>query len=212
MEVKMYNVGGIPIMLYNTDRVVTAKEYETIIMHTYSAHMYNDVATPGLITECHYILEEQNMEELKSFCQLYLDKYVKETLCITDQFIITNSWATRNPIGATHHAHNHPNSIFSGVYYLDAESSEVTFEFESTISKYFRFTYNCSELNGFNSNSLTLSPRTGDFLIFPSWINHKVSANTGSNDRTVLAFNSFVSGKIGTPDTNTFINLNTSNH
>lgn len=211
MEATIYNVGGIPIMLYNTGRIVTDKEYETIIMHDYSAHMYKDTSTPGLITKSHYVLEHKDLIDIKLFCKQYLDKYVKETLCITNEFVITNSWFTRNPTGASHHSHNHPNSIFSGVYYLDADTSDVTFEFESTISKHFRFNYECSELNGFNTNSITLSPRTGDVLIFPSWILHKVSPNTGSTDRLVLGFNSFVTGELGCVDINTYLNLNTKN-
>jgi uncharacterized protein (TIGR02466 family) len=125
--------------------------------------------------------------------------------------MITNSWFTRNPTGASHYAHNHPNSIFSGVYYLDAEASDVTFEFECTISKNFKFIYDCSVLNEYNSNNLTLSPRTGDVLIFPSWIWHKVSPNTGSTDRLVLGFNSFVTGELGRVDVDTYLNLNTKN-
>lgn len=211
MENKIFNVGGIPIMLYKTGRIVTNKEYETIIMHDYSAHMFKDEATPGLISKSHYVLEHPDLVDLQIFCKAYLDSYVKDTLAITNEFIITNSWFTRNPTGASHHAHSHPNSIFSGVYYLDAESSHVTFDFENTFSKNFKFSYNYSEANDFNSTSLTVSPRTGDVLIFPSWINHKVSPNTGNTDRMVLGFNSFVTGDLGCVDINTYVKFNTEN-
>jgi len=208
---KLFNVGGIPIMLYNTNRIVTDKEYETIIMHDYSAHMFKDEATPGLITKSHYVLNHPDLVDVKTFCKSYLDKYINETLCITNEFIITHSWFTRNPTGASHHAHSHPNSIFSGVYYLDAEHAEVTFEYENTFSKSFDFRYNYSAINEFNSRSLTLEPRTGDVLIFPSWIKHKVSENSGATDRMVLGFNSFVTGNLGDTDINTYLNLDTKN-
>lgn len=208
---KLFNVGGIPIMLYNTNRVTTDKEYETVIMHDYSTHMFKDEVTSGLITKSHYVLDHPDLIDVKTFCKSYLDKYINETLCITNEFIITNSWCARNSTGASHHSHNHPNSIFSGVYYLDAKSSDVKFEFANTFSKLFNFKYNYSKLNEFNCDSLTVSPRTGDLLLFPSWINHKASKNTGHSDRMVIGFNSFVTGDIGDNDINAFVNLDVKN-
>jgi uncharacterized protein (TIGR02466 family) len=208
---KLFNVGGIPIIWYNTNRITTDKEYDTIVMQDWGAHMYMNTETPGLVSKAYYVLEQPELVDLKTHCQSYLDRYINEVLSITNDFMITHSWLTKNPNGATHHSHNHPNSIFSGVYYLDAESSEVTFQFDTVFSKDFKFLYNYKESNEFNCKELTVSPRTGDMLIFPSWINHKVSKNIGSNDRIVIGFNSFVTGVLGTTDIHQYLNLDIKN-
>jgi hypothetical protein len=147
---KLFNVGGIPIMWYSTNRITTDKEYDTIVMQDWGAHMYMNAETPGLVSKAYYILEQPELVDLKTHCQTYLDRYINEVLSITNDFIITNSWLTKNPSGASHHSHSHPNSIFSGVYYLDAESSEVTFEFDTVFSKDFNFVYNYKDINEFN--------------------------------------------------------------
>ena len=203
--------GGFPIMVYKSEHILTNKEYEVLISREYSYYMRKDVPTSGSITTEHYVLDNPELAKIKKDIENHLHNYTWALMKINNPFIITNSWCTRNPKGTTHHKHTHPNSIFSGVYYADAESSDITFSWPTTFSKNFNFQYDYWAHNEYNSEQYVLSPRSGDIVIFPSWIDHSVSENTGDNDRIVIGFNSFVTGELGTTDINTYVNLDTKN-
>ena len=44
-----------------------------------------------------------NEDEIKDFCKASVDIFVKEVLQSTDNLMITQSWANKNPKGSIHH-------------------------------------------------------------------------------------------------------------
>jgi len=205
MNPTVHSLGAIPIAIYKTENFLTDDE-KNYIMNSLSYREINESGT-NYITNDSYVLTDTNLLNVRSKCQQYLEKYTKELLKIANDFQITNSWCVKSPTGGSHHAHPHPNSIYSAVYYVEATSADVIFEFEALYSYYHRFQYIHIENNEFNATKFKVSPRTGDLLIFPSWIMHQVTENTSKEDRVVLAFNSFVSGLLGSSLKNTMLNL-----
>jgi len=151
------------------------------------------------LSENKFVLESQDLERFKQFLQQQIDEYAQNVCGVSDKFYITNSWIARNPTGIDHHRHNHPNSIFSGVYYLKANenTAPITLHAESPIFKKFLLDYHYKEYNLFNSNDWSFPVKTGSLIIFPSWVDHSSSVNESPHDRTLLGFNSFVRGKFG---------------
>jgi len=149
-----------------------------------------------------YVLDLPGLENLKSFLKSKLNYYAHNIVGVKKQnFYITNSWTTRNKLGEKHHSHRHPNSMLSGVFYLEADgNSPLEISHRSRIFEDFRFLFEHDEMNMYNSSSWKGLVKTGSLIIFPSWLVHEAHENTSMIDRRVLGFNSFVEGVFGTKD------------
>ena len=216
MSETIYSIRATPIVLYKTTEEITTKEYVDILSMDYQQPHYdptNNADDFHRITEDAFILEHPALINIKNTCIKYFSKYIKEVLMLNDNFVITNSWIIRCPKDSKHHLHTHPNSIFSAVYYINADqkSSDMIFYYDTTYDTNHKFTYNINEHNQYNSNKLKISPITGDFLIFPSYLEHNVTPNINDNERIILSFNSFLTGIVGSSQEKTYLNLETKN-
>jgi uncharacterized protein (TIGR02466 family) len=145
------------------------------------------------------LLDYAELNQCKQICQDHLDIYIKNTLDCKQQFYITNSWIARSKPGEKHHVHFHPNSIISGVLYLQAAKNcgDLILHHKSSLRNNFDFSYDLNSYNIFNSQTWRYSVTTGNILIFPSWVNHSVEENFSDQDRIILGFNTFVRGTFG---------------
>jgi len=93
-----------------------------------------------------------------------------------------------------HKLHAHPNCIISGCFYLDipVNSSNILFKDPRDYHKYYQLEYN---LNDGQGDANCLNPdiikevKTGDFLMWNSWLEHEVLPNKIDLPRTTLVFN-----------------------
>jgi len=111
-----------------------------------------------------------------------------------DKIKISQMWANKSTLHQWHHSHNHPNSILSGILYVNGTSGNTWFSRKNdydVAKKYFV----CLP----NSGSLIykVKPEIGTLLIFPSSLIHSVDENMNNEDRITVSFNTFFSGKIG---------------
>lgn len=143
------------------------------------------------------ILNFPELADFKTLMQSYVDYYTKTILKITNNFVITDSWSTRTPPNCFHHEHRHPNSIFSGVYYSEIAGGMIELAVPRQFSKDFNFGYDYSGFDSVNASHWAIPTTPGTLIIFPSWINHMVKPNESNSDRRVIAFNTFVTGKLG---------------
>ena len=192
---------GTPIFMY--DEYSNVKE-----IHDTSTEQLNLIENMGgnfSSTETN-ILELESYKTIKDRIIAGLNEYVNDVMHIESrhEFYITQSWLNVNPPGSEHHRHNHSNSLISGVYYIDAdENNGITFisQNTSTITNNTTLQINVSEYTTANSNSWYLPIKPNDIIYFPSSTLHEVSANTSDKNRISLAFNCFVKGHFGNPQT-----------
>ena len=150
---------------------------------------------------------------IKKECEKQLKCYTKEVLCIKQDFYITNSWITKKSLKSgykTHHKHSHPNSIFSGVFYLDVEDGndqKLFFRGKPGFLDTFNFDYDYSDFNMFNSRTYWLPVNVGTCIIFPSQVFHWVDEIKTGGERIVMGFNCFVKGKFGGNGYSTDLNI-----
>jgi len=105
---------------------------------------------------------------------------------------ILNMWINVNSAKDYHTSHIHPNSIFSGVYYINApvNSGNIWFENPSLDKmQYDWLDFYKEKFNEVNSENFFMSSLTGRLLLFPSWLKHSVSANLSKSHRIALSFN-----------------------
>jgi uncharacterized protein (TIGR02466 family) len=145
------------------------------------------------------ILETKEMENLKKEMLFMInDFYDKVFSPVNREEIspyITQSWLNWTSPGQSHHKHNHPNSILSGVLYIDADDKHdrITLYNEN----YNTIRFEPKDTNVFNANSGHVIVKTGSVVIFPSNVWHSVDTKAGNNLRISLAFNTFVKGTFG---------------
>ena len=193
IDTKIAYIFPTPVYTSNLNRPLTKKEKNLI-----EKSKINPVKNEGNITSAdNYILKRKEFSQLKKDLDLYVKDYF-EKIVSTDNSIqpyITQSWLNYTETNQFHHKHEHPNSLVSGVFYIDCvDEDKITFfkkDYYSTI------TFTVKTYNEFNSTSWWFPVKTGDIILFPSSLTHMVETKQGTNTRTSLAFNVFVKGTVG---------------
>jgi uncharacterized protein (TIGR02466 family) len=152
------------------------------------------------------VLEDSGLQALKEFIKEQLSIYLHEVIGLSEdaRFRITQSWTNLNPTGTSHHMHKHPNSIVSGVLFVEGESCPLTLVRDSGIfgSFSFRFKKGKSSLE-----RLKIENEEGRLILFPSALRHEVEANSSAKLRYSLAFNTFFTGECGNKNKLTYLKV-----
>jgi len=193
-----------PIIKTNIGREWTEKEKDFISYH--SENTYNNMG--NTTSNDRYVL---NAPEAKGFSDLIsegIKEYVEKVICPKHplEFYVTQSWLNFTKTGQYHHTHEHPNSIISGVLYIDADEEKDKILFHNPI-KYRQISIPTKEWNWFNSQTWFFQVKTGDMILFPSSLTHNVETKDGNNTRCSLAFNVFAKGYIGEEEQLTALHL-----
>jgi uncharacterized protein (TIGR02466 family) len=145
-----------------------------------------------------YILNQPVMADIKKVLDEYVIEYYTNIMCVKDKVkpYITQSWINYTKPGEYHHRHAHPNSLVSGVLYLDSNKDKDKIMFYSS-DAYKRIKPDIATWNLYNSESWWFPVGTGNLVMFPSELQHMVEQKEGKNLRTSLAFNTFIRGDIG---------------
>jgi len=146
------------------------------------------------------VLDAGELSNLKEFIDENLLIYKKELLRIKDsnEIYVTQSWVNRSQSGQFHPKHKHPNSIVSGVIYLDEDSDDdlPPIRFHRS-HEMFPLDFHFDDLNEFNASCRTFEPLQGLLILFPSLLEHDVESNQSDRMRTSLSFNTYVRGVVG---------------
>lgn len=145
-----------------------------------------------------YILNEPELLELKELlllnAQNFIDELYKPKYDI-DTYI-TQSWLNYNSSTDFHHKHSHPNSLISGVYYVEntsVDNGKIYF-----YSDRYRQVYTEPiEHNIYNSVEWWINATPGQLLLFPSYLTHSVEPVSFHETRISLSFNTFARGLFG---------------
>jgi uncharacterized protein (TIGR02466 family) len=106
--------------------------------------------------------------------------------------VITEAWININGKGHFNYSHDHPGSLFSAVYYVKGGTDKGELELKTPITPH---TYTISNemvggFNAFTGHAMVIPPVTGDLVIFPSWLLHRVNISRSDEPRISIAFNS----------------------
>jgi len=142
-----------------------------------------------------YILENKKLNNLKKYLTHKVQDYVYKHFQIKEniEVYITQSWSNYNNKKERHHRHLHPNSIISGVYYVQGKAPIILHR-KSSI---FALDFQIKNFNIANSNTWLFDTNPNDLILFPSTLEHSVEPNENDETRISVAFNTFVKGKIG---------------
>lgn len=110
---------------------------------------------------------------------------------------VTTMWSIINPPGNGNRAHVHPNSMWSGVYYVQAPENAGKIEFVDprTIMIMNQPKYEAKKKRNRDTwTKINFKPVPGRMIIFPAWLYHGVDTNLAKEtgraaNRIILSFN-----------------------
>jgi uncharacterized protein (TIGR02466 family) len=103
---------------------------------------------------------------------------------------ISNMWININPTGGFNRPHIHPESLFSGVYYVDSNENDGCIVFKHpAINHQYHIKGEIDRYTNFTSSVYRVTPMKGKLVIFPSWLEHYVEPNITDTNRISISFN-----------------------
>ena len=110
-----------------------------------------------------------------------------------------NMWANINPPGGLNNPHLHPNSLFSGVYYVKSQpkSGRLKIYDPRSTSQMVMPIRKPGNPGRDMWRDATLDPVIGRIIMFPSWLWHSVEENQSDDIRISVSFNFIQEGMNG---------------
>jgi uncharacterized protein (TIGR02466 family) len=203
-EATINGIFPVPIYMSKLDRKLTKKELSFVDKSKKNSHNNEG----NIVSNNNYILNEKPFLNLKKELDLRVKDYFKKVISSTDAVTpyITQSWLNFTETNQYHHKHAHPNSIVSGVFYINCHEELDKIKFFNT--EYKTIKLEVKDWNLWNSETWWFTVKTGDVIMFPSSLTHMVENKEGTNTRISLAFNVFIKGTIGNNENLTELILN----
>ena len=193
MKLDILKIFPTALMTFGLGRAFTKEELDCVN----SQELGFSIGNEGSYN--HRVLEDPAMKDIKKFVQDALNQYFEEIYSPARpeevRLKLTQSWTNVTEPGENHHQHYHPNSVISGVIYINADIDSDEIVFSNTKETVWEFVV--KNKNAFNSRQYHLPVATGFMVLFPSQMFHGVPETTSKTPRISLAFNSFFEGKFG---------------
>lgn len=187
-QTQTVNLWSTPVQLMGVD-TSSAPDLSTV---EYEPARSNSVSTNT------QILEQPEWQSLKEWAHHTICTYAYTQLAITCEWQIVNSWIARTLPGQSHHTHDHPNSILSGVIYLRTEPSEIHFHGQPGALQGARLEYPVDRRTETNSTTWVQPVEQGVSIVFPSHVQHSVPPNRTNTTRIILGYNAWPRGRFST--------------
>ncbi len=194
MESNIHGIFPTPIYISKLDRSLT--EEELLFVNQIKSDVYKNEG--NVTSNDNYILNNEAFKNLKEELDLRVQDYFTKIVSPANDITpyITQSWLNYTETNQFHHKHQHPNSLVSGVFYINCDEKFDKIKFYKN-DIYQTIKPQIKDWNLWNSETWWFSVNTGDVILFPSSLTHMVETKEGDNTRISLAFNVFIKGTIG---------------
>ena len=193
MEATINGIFPTPIYISKLNRELTPLELKFVEKSKKDSHNNEG----NITSNNNYILNEKPFTNIKKELDLKVQDYFNKIICPANNITpyITQSWLNYTETNQYHHKHQHPNSLVSGVFYINCDDKFDKIKFFN--DRYQTIKPEVKDWNIWNSETWWFSVKTGDVILFPSSLTHMVENKEGTNTRISLAFNVFIKGTVG---------------
>jgi uncharacterized protein (TIGR02466 family) len=180
-----------PVLRNRVERKFTHDELELvkqISLHTYKNDGNN-------ISNNDQILEHPTFVGLKEIITSHLELYIQSVYKPKHNLTpyITKSWLNYTKPGGFQQEHYHAGSFLSGVLYINAVKDNDEIAFRDDTKEWIAI--EPKTVDNLNAKTWWFGVETGDIIIFPSNLMHRVDVTKSNETRISLAFNSFLKGR-----------------
>ena len=137
-----------------------------------------------------------NMHELPQFKKLVnmlydCQKTIYEQEYYESEPFLGNMWANINPPGGSNRAHQHPNSLWSGVYWIKTPKNcgQLKIDDPRSVACMTRPRQKDTKKPDRLWRETHYEPIAGRCIMFPSWLMHCVDPNESNDIRISVSFN-----------------------
>ncbi len=200
------NMNSVPVLVTElaNDEKINFKEYNTLV-NLEMTKRESEKLYSTLLSKSSNILDNSDLARIKKIKKKYVDKYLKDILGISSNFILTSSWLTMNHNGSAHERHSHGNVMISSVlYFCENLSDEPMSNFYISqqglkhIFHNFQFEFDIKSFNEYNSPSLNVPTKTNLLVVFPGWLLHGSEPMNKNTKRYCIGSNYFLNDHVGT--------------
>jgi len=180
--------------LITSELVEAAKSMER------SPNSHNEVSTENRIFANSLLYLSSRQAGLLDFILPKLEEYYEQALgakvgsSLNPQ--ITQSWLTYSHKGEKMHGHRHPNSLVSGVFYINAVEGVDNIIFTKD-QPYQHLDWYPEPTSQYSGTEYIVPVKSGDLLLFKSDVHHHFNEVQHNEERISLAFNSWLHGTLG---------------
>ena len=138
-------------------------------------------------TDMHLRPEYKNLVDMLYEAQ----RTIYEQEHLDSEPFLGNMWANINPPGSMNRSHQHPNSLWSGVYYVKApkNSGHLKVDDPRNSASMIRPKQKPGQLPPRLYRETHYEPKDGRLIMFPSWLLHCVDPNESNEIRISVSFN-----------------------
>ena len=133
------------------------------------------------------LAEVKQWDEIKQKIENWSNYAIKDSWDV--DLKIHNMWTTIYPEKSYVPEHTHAGYLLSGVYYAKAHEGcgDILFHDPAWVAKTMMLAGNSTfPIGGTREHR---SPKTGDLILFPSWLPHSTEPNETNEDRIIVSFN-----------------------
>jgi|SaaInlStandDraft_7_1057024.scaffolds.fasta_scaffold68027_2 uncharacterized protein (TIGR02466 family) len=187
---KDFEVNEIGLFLFPTrvsifkTNVDTDNVYKTITLLKETVESVNLSNVGGWQSPDRLIEEDERFKEVFDVQDKCLNQYLRTYNEVN--YYLDNSWANINNGTSFNRVHIHPGSQLSGCLYIKVPGGTIEFHDPRVRASMEIHRYEtCPE----NYGVYTVAPEEGDFIVFPSWLEHRVNPSNCTEDRASVASN-----------------------
>lgn len=171
---------------------IAVNEYEGNIDYDFINSLEKEPNGGNSISVNRSILQDEKLSKLNNFILDQLNQYIDIVYKPVNELevYITQSWVNYTNKNEEHHLHNHPNSLVSGVFYIDANDGIELVNTNNNLSIQSR------EIDVLNASSWLVPATANKLILFPSSTWHRVPKVVSDKTRISIAFNTFIRGDI----------------
>ena len=138
-------------------------------------------------TDMHEKPEYQKLVSMLYDCQ----KTIYDQEHYESEPFLGNMWANINPPGGSNRAHQHPNSLWSGVYWIKTPKNcgHLKIDDPRSAAAMVRPKQKEGQLPSRLYRETHYEPIAGRCIMFPSWLMHCVDPNESNDTRISVSFN-----------------------
>lgn len=193
-----------PTLIFQIDVEHSENLNKTLLDLTYAEREHGAAVNKSNTAELGSWHSATNLHKRAEYARLLvevnsaLERISKELSYASDYALkVTSMWSIINPPGNGNRAHCHPNSLWSGVYYVQAPENAGKIEFidPRTALVMNQPKYETKKKRPRECwTKVNYKPVAGRMIIFPAWLYHGVDSNTSKEkgraaDRIILSFN-----------------------
>jgi uncharacterized protein (TIGR02466 family) len=195
VERKVQNLFPTPVTIVNIQGV-DFKKYANLVLDSITQEQQLHLENYGIANTSDTLHKTPDFFDLYELINNETMMFFNDVLGLApDDAYMSNMWSTVQTDRANHHTHQHPNSFYSGVIYLDIPEGPnidpgwITFIDPRQAKNMSQPDY--KKHNMLSDRSYGFKPQTGMLLLFPSWLEHGTqTCRINPTDRRIsLSFN-----------------------